>query len=210
MIINIFVILVYLYLIWRNLRDNYGEDKLIAFGWWSILLFILGSRITYGLVNWGTFDTAVQWWQIEKIPGLIYGGGIATVVGFSWWFSNKNGWKIWSFAEDILPFAYLILFVVELSQWWNSKDIKTLLFSLTMLFGYTLTLMFNGRYRSFSWYRSGKKGFDVGATGVIIFLVLIIEVVVFKESWMLLVLYSILSLLSLVQLVILGDIWHKK
>lgn len=208
--IYILVIILYLYFLWRNLRDDYESDKLITFGWQSILLFLIGSRIAYGLVNWGIFETVSQWWQINSEKGMIFGGGVGLVLVLSWWTSSKNNWKLWSFLEDFLPLMYVVLFVLVLLGWWVSKDIKSLMISLTMLFGFTLTLMFDGRYRSYPWYYSGKKGFNVGATGVIISIVLIIEAIVIKEKIGLLIIYAVLGLLSLTQLVILGEIWHKK
>lgn len=204
------LIVVYLYVLWRRLRDNYQEDKLITFGWLSTLVFVVGSRLTFGLSNWGVFETGDQWWQIHNIPGMVFGGGVLSVSLLSWYITTKNNWKMWSFVEDLLPLGYLVLFVLGLDQWWFLKNVRVLVEALTMLLGFCLTLYFNSRYRSYSWYLSGKKGFSVGATCAVVFLILIIETIVFGKGYPLLIIYSLISLLSIAQLVILGDIWHKK
>lgn len=210
-IIKLVGAVLYLYLLWRNLRDNYKDELLVVYGWLSLLVFLIGSRVTFGLLNWGKFETFGQWFQISTFPGMFYGGGVVAVLLMTWWFSEVNSWKIWSFLEDALQLFFGLLTVIVLGEWWSAgMDIRYLMVSLTMLFGLTLAWFFKGRYRSFTWYVSGKKGFAVGMTAAIIFLLLALEAFLFKEGLIILILYVVASLISLTQLVILGEIWHKK
>ena len=46
-IIGIVGSLVYLYLCWRTMKENYREEDMIAFGWVSLLTYLIGSRILF-------------------------------------------------------------------------------------------------------------------------------------------------------------------
>jgi hypothetical protein len=200
---------VYMYLLWRNLRENYDEKQLVIFGWTSVLAFVVVSRLVYGLLNWGKWKTVDQWFNLTANPGMFYGAGVVAVILLIWWMSRINNWKIWSFIEDITALFYGLMAVIVIDEWWKNKDIKLLIVSLTMLFGWALAIFFKGKYRSYSWYRSGKKGFIFGITGVIVFLLMAAEAILFKEGLGVIVLYLIMGLISGVQLVILGEVWKR-
>ncbi|MCX6726326.1 MAG: hypothetical protein NTY75_00715 [Candidatus Shapirobacteria bacterium] len=208
-IVKVMGTIFFLYLLWRNLRESYDEKKLVVFGWASLLAFVVGSRLAYGLLNWGKWETVSQWFNLTAKPGMIYEGGIAAVLLLIWWMSRINNWKIWSFIEDITALFYGLMAIIVLDEWWWNKDIKLLAVGLTMLFGWALAIFFKGKYRSYLWYRSGKKGFIFGMDGVIIFLLLTAEAILFKEGLGVIVFYLIMSLISGVQLVILGEIWKR-
>jgi len=201
---------VFLYFLWRNLRDSYEEEKIVSFGWLSLLLFVIGSRLAYGLLNWGKFDSIGGWFQLTSIPGMIYEGGILAVILISWWYAKVNNWKIWSFFEDITSLLYIFLTFFYLDEWWQSgQEVRLLVTGLTLLFGHVLANYYSGRYRSFSWYKSGKKGFVFGMTNLVVSLLFLGEAFLFKDSWPILVTFSILCLIFAVQLVMLGELWKK-
>lgn len=208
-ILKVVGVIVFMYLLWRNLKDSYKDSELVVFGWTSLLVFVVGSRLVYGLFNWGKLETVGQWFNLTAKPGMVYEGGIAAVLLLIWWMSRLNNWKMWSFLEDVTAMFYALVTVIIFDEWWGSREVRLLTISLTMLFGCVLAIYFKGKYRSYSWYRSGKKGFIFGMTGAIIFLLLMAEAILFKEGLGVMMVYLIMSLISGWQLVILGDVWKR-
>lgn len=208
-IIKVLGAVVFMYLLWRNLRESYDEKKLIIFGWMSLLVFVVGSRLTYGLVNWGKWGAVSEWLKLTTNPGMIYEGGIAAVIMLIWWMSTVNNWKMWAFLEDVTALFYALMTIIIIDEWWWNKGLKLLLVGVIMGLGCGLALLFKGKYRSYSWYRSGKKGFIFGMTGLIVFFLLMVEAIWFKEKPVVVILYSIMSLISGWQLVMLGEIWKR-
>lgn len=208
-IIKVLGVMFFLYLLWRNLRESYGEKAVVIFGWTSLLVFMVGSRLAYGLINWGKWEMVGQWWQITANPGMIYEGGLAAVVLLIWGISRVNSWKMWAFLEDVTAMFYALMAVIIFNEWWWNREGKLLLVGLTMLFGCMLAILFKGKYRAYSWYRSGKKGFIFGMCGVMVFLLLMAEAIMFRAGWGAIIFYLIMSLISGVQLVILGEVWKR-
>lgn len=203
------VVIFFWYWLWRNLRENYTEKAVVIFGWTSLVSFVVGSRLAYGLLNWGKWETAEQWWQIMANPGMIYEGGLAAVFLLIWWMSKVNNWKMWAFLEDVTAMFYALMTILIFNEWWWNREVKTLLVGLTMLFGFALATFFKGNYRAYSWYRSGKKGFIFGMCGIIVFLLLAAEAVLFRAGLGTIIFYLIMGLISGVQLVILGEVWKR-
>jgi prolipoprotein diacylglyceryltransferase len=55
-IVRAIAVLLFMYLSWRNLRDNYKEENLITFLWIIVILFLVGGRVGFGFINWGIWN----------------------------------------------------------------------------------------------------------------------------------------------------------
>ena len=91
----------------------------------------------------------------------------------TWWWVGRVDWKMWSFLEDTLV-AVLILgafgvvgFASRLGWSWNE-----VIYLSIIVVGGVLGMWLKVRYRSFFWYKSGKKGFVFLASNLVIFLML--------------------------------------
>ena len=211
-ILRIIGILLFVYLTWRNLRDNYEEDKIVTYSWISLLGFFVGGRITYGLINFGIWnDSWLSWFSVWNKPGMDYVGGFLSLILVNFIFSKLNNWKFIPFCEDILINVLLLIVFLMGDEFLRTKfDLKVggyLLLLILLMFFVNLA---KKKYRSLVWYKSGKKGFAFFATGFISFLILGILGIVFKVNLIYSILYWIISLISLVGLGILGEIYEKK
>ncbi|MDD4027105.1 MAG: hypothetical protein PHO75_02840 [Candidatus Shapirobacteria bacterium] len=205
-ILRIIGILLFVYLTWRNLRDNYEEDKIVTYSWISLLGFFVGGRITYGLINFGIWnDSWLSWFSVWNKPGMDYVGGFLSLILVNFIFSKLNNWKFIPFCEDILINVLLLIVFLMGDEFLRTKfDLKVggyLLLLILLMFFVNLA---KKKYRSLVWYKSGKKGFAFFATGFISFLILGILGIVFKVNLIYSILYWIISLISLVGLGILG------
>ena len=211
-IIKLLGMVVFLYLIWRNLNENYRDDLLISYGWSSTLVMLLGGRIVYGIHNWGVFgDSWTNWFNLWSTSGFNYWGGAAGVLIWSWWFSVKNEWKLWSFLEDVTPIYYLLV-TFMLGEFFLSSGLnwRVLLAMVVTLLGYLSASLMQGKYRSLTWYKSGKKGFIFFFTNMIIGLLFASGAIWYKDGWINIVLYLSLSLIFGMGLVILGESYGTK
>lgn len=198
-------IVLFMYLTWRNLRESYAEDDLITYGWLSILALLIGSRIAFGVLHWGVWnDRWLNWLLFWEKPGSSLVFGYLVMILVSWWWAGTRGWRVWSFLEDITFNLLLMLGLIiandNLASW---MDVKKWLIVVVLIVGGLIGWLLSGRYRSFVWYRSGKKGFVFLVVNMVVWLLL---AGLNRNYWSL-----GLSLISLLGLVILGDVftWLK-
>jgi hypothetical protein len=209
-ILRIFGIILFAYLTWRNLKSNYEEDKVVSYSWIALLGFFIGGRITYGLVNFGVWnDSWLSWFSVWDKPGMDYIGGFLSLVLVNFIFSKINSWKFIPFCEDGLVNSLFLLIFLMADEFLRSKfDLKIgiyLLFLVLMIF---LTNLAKKKYRSLVWYKSGKKGFAFLVTGFLAFLILGFLGFYFKVNLVYLILYWVISLIFLIGLCILGEVFN--
>lgn len=188
-VIGIVGCLIYLYLCWRGMKENYKEEDMIAFGWVSLLVYLIGSRIAF------TYSEPKLWLEFWKMnQGNVFLGYILWLL-LAWLVTKDRGWKFFAFGEDSLLNLMWINFVyfAILGQW------KLML----LLIGVGLMVWkFFGRYRSLWWYKSGKKGFLFLVANIIFFVGVCL---IFNNYY-----YLIITLLSVVGLVMLGHERYSK
>lgn len=210
-IIRILGILLFAYLTWRNLRDNYDEDKVVTYSWIALLVFFIGGRITHGLVNFGIWnDSWLSWFSVWDKPGMNYIGGILSLVLFNFIFCKTNNWKFIPFAEDGLINSLLLLVFLITDEFVRSKfDLKAGFYLLLIILMIFFVNFVKKKYRSFVWYKSGKKGFAFLSTVFLSFLIFGLIGLFFKTNFIYLILYWVISLISLIGLFILGEVFNS-
>ena len=205
-IFRVLGIILFLYLVWRNLNENYDDQKLITFSWLGLLGFLVFGRLFYGLINWGVWNNdLIDWVSVGNKPGMSYIGGYLGFILVAWWFARKEQWKFLGFIEDLMKPLIIMLWLFMLDEFLRSK------FSITVVVFFVLLVMIflfagwvTNKYRSFVWYKSGKKGFVLLSSNFLFFLILIPVLILFKESLVNIILSLSVSLASLIGLFILG------
>ncbi len=203
---------VFLYLLWRYLRDNYDDQKIIAYSWGALLSFLVSGRVAYGLINWGVWkDSWWDWVSAWNNPGMSYICGFVGLILMTWWYCRQQQWKFLNFAEDVSrPFLVYTWFLV-IDEWLRSKfEWKLLIYLLMLVLVFWANKWLSNRYRSFTWYKSGRKGFVLLATSCLFFLGLSLVLILFKEKIVNVILASVISLISLLGLYILGNIKYER
>ncbi|HOZ80711.1 MAG TPA: hypothetical protein PK370_00625 [Candidatus Woesebacteria bacterium] len=206
-IIKLVAVLFYLYYLWKRLRDDYKTDWLISLGWVSLLGMLVGGRIVYGLVNWGIWnENWVNWLMVFSHPGFNFLGGLLGWAIAVYLYNIESGWKNWAFMEDILPSFWIFLMIFLLGELVASKgDIKVVFVFIPILISFILGWLVSKKYRSFWWYKSGKKGFGFFFSMIVYGISRSVVGILIKESWPMMVVYAVISLVSIVGLFILGD-----
>ncbi len=189
---------IFMYLLWRDLRSDYGDQKTINYTWMALAGFLVGGRIIYGLVNWGVWnDSWLSWFSIWSKPGTNYLGGFLGLSLVSWLVAMKNQWKFLSLMDDIirptLIFSSLLMFDEAIR---TNLFIKPIVLFVLLIVDIFFVSWLRKKYRSFIWYKSGRKGFVLLFNNLLFFFAVGIILVLLKDSWFSVILASIISLIS--------------
>jgi len=211
-ILRVLGVILFVYLTWRNLRENYEEDKVVTYSWLALLSFFVGARVIYGLVNFGVWnDSWTSWFSVWNKPGMDYVGGFLSLILTSVIFSKINNWKIIPFCEDGLINDLVLLICLMGDEFLRTKfDLKVGAYLLLLVIMVFLVNFTKKKYRSFVWYKSGKKGFSFLSTAFVSFLILGFLGMFFKVSIISSIFFWVISLISLIELCILGDVYEKR
>jgi hypothetical protein len=197
-IIKVVGVVVYMYLAWRKLREDYGDDKVISYLWLSVLGLMLAGRVVFGVINWRLWQNWWDWLLFWERPGINYIGAYFGWLWVTFWVAKSYGWKILPMLEDIskvLLISFGLYLAGEGVRGVGNRGFLGYLFILMTAYG--LVVWVEKRYRSFWWYKSGKKGFVWLVANVWIWVALAILTRQYT--------FLILGLISLVGLVMLGE-----
>ena len=152
-ILGIVGVIGYLYISWRTLRENYQEEDIIAFSWVSLLLFLIGGKISFGLFNWGVWGGEITpWLEFWKLSQINVAGAYFLLSLFTFLIAKDKNWKVWAFFEDsLLSVVFLLVVLLVILKSW--------MLLISLLGAVILTIPMKGKYRSLVWYKSGRKGF---------------------------------------------------
>lgn len=211
-ILRVIGIIVFLYLLWRDLRESYDDQKIIKYSWLALIGFMVAGRLMYGLINWGVWnDQLVDWVSIWNKPGMSYTGAYLGLVLVTWAYARKEQWKFLSFMEDLLKPLVVFSSLLIIDECLRSKfDLKLVVYLILLILIYIANNWLSKKYRSFVWYKSGKKGFVLLSTNFLFFLAITITLIFFKENIFTIVLASIISLISVIGLFILGEVKYER
>lgn len=201
-------LVIFMYLLWRDLRDDYGDQKVINYAWVALLGFLVGGRVTYGLVNWGVWnDSWLSWLLVWSKPGTNYLGSYLGLVLVTLMVANKNQWKFLSLLDDIVKPTLIFSSLLMVDEWVRSDFyIRPMLFLTLLVVDIFFVNWLKKRYRSFAWYKSGRKGFVLLFNNLLFFLAVVIVLIILKDNRLSIVLASIISLISGVGLYILKKV----
>lgn len=209
-ILRIIGIILFVYLTWRNLRDNYEENKVVVYSWVALLGFFVIGRATYGLINFGIWnDNWTSWFSVWNKPGMSYVGGFVGLILVNFVFSRLNSWKFIPFCEDNLVNSLIFSFLIMFDEFIRTNfDLRVGLYLFILLLMIFYAKLMKNKYRSLVWYRSGKKGFAFLSTISLSFLLLGFLEILFHTNIAFSVIYWIISLISLAGLCILGEVFN--
>jgi hypothetical protein len=210
-IVKLIGAILFLYLTWRNLRENYQGEKLIAYSWLTLLAFLVGGRVVFGLVNWGVWnENWMDWLALWQKPGFNYGGGTGAILLVTIWYCKINGWKLWSFLEDMTPIIYVLGGFFVIDEWVRSGfGIRVGVWVPVAVLGLIINRLISKKYRSYGWYKSGKKGFGFFFTNIVVCLILALVWGIMLKNLLVAVIFIVLGLISLVGLFILGEVFSN-
>lgn len=145
-------ILGFLFLFWRRLKEDYSSNQIFSFGFLLIFSIIFGFFLGLGLYN-------IEVNKYFNSEGLwFWGAFLFGILGFC--FANiQFKLRFFETLESCALGFIFWFFTICLISSVEKVNLKLLLISL--IFGSLIPFFFfiNSRYKSFTWYKSGKIGF---------------------------------------------------
>lgn len=93
------------------IRQGIPGEKIVDFGFWSLLVGMFGARILFIITRWSYFmEFPLQMFAVWQ-GGLVFYGGPIAAFPFLIWFCKKNKldpWKIADISAIALPIAHAI------------------------------------------------------------------------------------------------------
>lgn len=155
---------VFSFMLWRSLRDDYPEEDILTFTIYLFLGAFIGSRIIYILANIGDFNLNFgRWLLFGSYPGLASSGVIVGTFIIYYVWNKRRSWDFW-LVGDKLIFAFLVAEVISHIGVFLSTarviDLGRIILSAFLL---VVIGIIAKNYRKYLWYKSGKVGFTACA-----------------------------------------------
>lgn len=148
-LVNFLAFFVFAFVLWRKLKEDYPNDK--------IFLLTLGLAGSMLIGNWA----------FGRWPLFSFWASLVLVVAIGTYLVKKLDFRLFEMLDAIAPGWFWFLLLGSLTGFLSTRTIEVLVepaIAGLALLGFTF---FNARYRTFSWYPSGKIGFaGVGSLGI--------------------------------------------
>jgi hypothetical protein len=192
------------------MKENYKERQLITYAWVALLAVMIGGRLAFGLIHFGVWnEDLIDWLLVWQKPGDNLLAGYGALLLATLGLSKIYNWKVWAFLEDnSINIALLFMFFLVDEFLRSGFDRQPLIYLVAVLDAVTIGWWFKSKYRSFTWYKSGKKGFVFWWGNLILWLVMAGFSFLLKDKLYMSITYLTLSLISVIGLVILGEVFE--
>lgn len=186
--INIFLVLAFLfsgYVFWRHSRDEHYKEEIVFDGFLlAIVAGLLSARIGYILLNFEDFGFSfLKWVDILTNPGVSGVVGLVAMASYLLRFAKKNKWDEWEILDFWAPamslglvFLYAGMFFdagsygvvtnlplgVKFPGSFEARHPLQLYYALVYLILFIYLQWVENQYRTFEWYRFGKKTAQTG------------------------------------------------
>ena len=140
--IQIFGVLIFLFLFWKRLKDDYIQDQIFSTGFYAILACALFFLLSKFLLP--------KWWFWFGFWGFLIGifGGVL-----------KFKLRVYEILDATFFSVVPAIFTISLYYSTRQSDWYLLGHSVLLALVFLLYLYLNRNYKRFSWYKSGRIGF---------------------------------------------------
>ncbi|MBP8590850.1 prolipoprotein diacylglyceryl transferase [Candidatus Shapirobacteria bacterium] len=143
----------------KNTKEEFvDEEQAISFIFWVFLSWLLCGRFFFFITNLKSFPSFWALFLPWQHPGLSFAGGILGMALAAKIWAKKNKFNLWRISD---PALFPLLFFQELfslGQFLSTQQNFYFFVFLILLLGSPLGIFIKKKYRSFSWYPSGKIG----------------------------------------------------
>jgi len=155
---------------WRKLREDYADEEIFKT---TLILFfssLFFSRLIFIFFHLEKFDFSLgRWLSISTFPGFsvlgAFWGGVLTLA----WMFSKYKINIWEGLDSLSQPLLIFVSLGGLGSFLEKGSLRGLAFSGVGILGFVVLEFLRKRYRTFSWYKSGKTGFLFWSTSLYVF-----------------------------------------
>lgn len=141
-------ILTFLFIFWKKLKEDYASNIIFTVGFYIVIGILTGALLTLFLLSSRVPKSAV----FNPYGLWFWGSLIGAMVGF---FAGVNRFNLRFF--EVLEAAALGLIFWFL---YLALGAGSIVFSLASLVLIVIFFIVDRKYKTFSWYRSGRVGFS--------------------------------------------------
>lgn len=158
--------------IWKKLKEDFEEEEIMRLTLMSFISALLFSRVIFIIFNFSDFLSNLTWLSSVgnnfSITGAFWGIILALVQANRK--LKKNIWEIFdSFSLPILG----LLFFGGLGYAAKTGKILDASLAFAGVLGFLFFLFWKKKYRSWSWYKSGRTGFLFWSTAFYAFFAMV-------------------------------------
>lgn len=184
---------IYLFSLWRGLREDYEIDHVFSLGFLSLIGLLIGFAIG---------KLIPEYWFWTTLSGFL----IFFII-----FVRRFKLRFYESLETSTPGLIALISVPFLAEIITSGSQSTSIFALFIILSFVLFLWLRKNYKRFTWYKSGKIGFASMSVFGLLFLFRIIAGFISPETVTMageldIVASAIVSFLSFFSLYNLSDI----
>lgn len=159
---------------WRRLKEDFKEEEIFTLTLTILFFSLFFSRLFFVLLNINIYGLELaNWFSLPHknnfcVVGAFCGAILACFLG-----AKKIKKEFWEAIDALsLPIFYIICFS-SVGLFLQKGELFLLFYLLVGILGVFLNLHLIKRYRSISWYKSGKIGFLFLVSGIYFFLSLL-------------------------------------
>ncbi len=153
--LNILGSFFYLFIVWRQLKDDYEHEKILRIGFLSLFLGYSFALIFYYFIASVFSESAVFNPQGIWFWGAVLGAFLASIIAAL----KPMKIRLLDLIEAQAPALFLLAGAASLGMGISyHKDMWPLAVVLFFL-GFILYFILQANYKKFSWYSSGRAGF---------------------------------------------------
>ncbi len=135
--------LLFLFVFWRKLKEDYVQDQIFSTGFYVLTGIILGALLA---VNFRS-----SWWFWSSLSGALLGLSMGV---------EKYKLRMFETLEASIYGGLILCACYFLFDFVSTARIFSLYYLLLNLVFIGLFEFLNAHYRKFSWYKSGRVGFS--------------------------------------------------
>lgn len=165
LIANILGVTLFLFFLWKRLKDDYHYEKIFNFGFFVLLGLLVGY-----LVSRYFFEEYWFWTQLIIVAIILTLNMIRQKMKF---FESLE-----ALIVGLLPWLGFVFLSDSISK---SSLSSFLLFWITLIVTFFFFLL-DSQYRKFTWYKSGRVGFAGVVTGFAFFVSRIVLYLIYPKT----------------------------
>lgn len=163
-VIAIAGILVFLYLFWRRIKEDYSSNMIFSTAFFTIIGIVAGSLLGHSFLS--------LWWFWTSFLG----GALGLTLGI-FKFKLRFLETIEAGTVSLMPWVVFIFWADSI----KSSSIVSFVYSVGIVALIGLYYFLDHHYKEFSWYKSGRVGF-AGLTTAGIFFALRAAIAIFSPN----------------------------
>lgn len=141
-LINLISVFIFLYILWNKLKEEYSASLIFSAGFTITIAVILGNIIAFRFFP--------QYWFWASFLGVFLG----TIISV-----YRYRFSFFEFVDSVVISIHPWLGLIFLDKFASSLNVKVLLLVFQTIITAVLYMIFNKKYKSYTWYRSGRIGF---------------------------------------------------